>query len=177
MATDKEDKDSVPKDAENTDKYLNKKDRAIINDVVAQADIYPIRGFQKQSVKIVFGYLTGYTGLLEKCSDIPLLVDMLKLCHSLGLDSPIEKILGRIKKSQIVMENLIDVLEACEELKEIGQFSGDSKDLFERCVGYARCNFASWQVINNFVMKNKGKIGLAINLFNELKNGSHAVIR
>ena len=121
---------------------------------------------------------SGYTELLETCTvEMTLLGDMLRLCDDFGMQGPVAKIIERVELCTITMDNLVEAVTEAEKLETIHQFKKLAQDVFQRCVSFARSNFASWQVILGFVLKNKGNVECAIKLCTAIKNDNLAVIR
>ena len=106
-----------------------------------------------------------------------LLGDMLRLCDDFGMQGPVAKIIERVELCTITMDNLVEAVTEAEKLETIHQFKKLAQDVFQRCFSFARSNFASWQVILRFILKNKGNVECAIKLCTAIKNDNLAVIR
>eukprot|EP00088_Acartia_fossae_P035049 TRINITY_DN3605_c0_g1_i7.p1 TRINITY_DN3605_c0_g1~~TRINITY_DN3605_c0_g1_i7.p1 ORF type:complete len:817 (+),score=223.81 TRINITY_DN3605_c0_g1_i7:57-2507(+) len=146
--------------------------------VEAHAEIIPLVGYNQKAVKVIFDFLSGYTEMLEaSTAGLTVLGDMLRLCNDFGMQSPVMNIIQRIEQTNITIDNLVEAVTEAEKLETICQFKMLAQDVFQRCVAFARSNFASWQVVVAFILKNRGRIDCAVKLCRALKNDYGAVIR
>ncbi len=85
---------------------------------------------------------------------------------------------ARFKTCQnISMENLINVMKIVEMIEKMKNFKDISDTLLERCVAYARWNFASWQVIMKLFAAQKENIHLIQRILKQLRDEPEAILR
>jgi hypothetical protein len=155
-------------DVENEKKTVWKKEK--------QVDLIDMSAFNQSSVKILFLYIQGIPDLLESCNSLIDLYGVIQICSEYGIPKPLPDLLSKIKTCDAIsISNLIEALDIVEDIKE--NHDDIAEVLFQRCVTYARFNFASWQVIIKLMVKNREKVHLILQLLKELRDGSEANIR
>lgn len=143
-----------------------------------QIDLIDMSAFNSISVKILFLYIQGIPDLLESCTSLNDLFGVLQICREYGIPKPLPDILSKMKTCDVIsICNLIEALDIVENIKKMKNYVDIAEVLFQRCVRYARFNFASWQVIIKLMVKNREKVHLILQLPKELKDGSEAKIR
>ena len=75
------------------------------------------------------------------------------------------------------MITLISVMELEEIFEKMKNCKDISDTLLERCVAYARWNFASWQVIMKLVATHKENVHLIQRILKQLRDEPEAILR
>jgi len=141
-------------------------------------EVLDLSNFNPNSVDLVFLGLRGYPQIIASCISLSDLYGALKICDEYGISSPLKDISARFKTCEnISMENLISVMEIVEEIEKMKNFKDISDTLLERCVAYARWNFASWQVILKLIAAHKENIHLVQRILKQLRDEPQAILR
>ncbi len=141
-------------------------------------EVLDLSKFNPNSVDLVFLSLRGYPQIIEGCNSLSDLYGALRICDEYGISSPLKDISARFKTCEnISMENLISVMKIIEEIEKMKNFKDISDTLLERCVAYARWNFASWQVILKLVAAQKENIHLIQRILKQLRDEPKALLR
>ncbi len=141
-------------------------------------EVLDLSNFNPNSVDLVFLSLRGYPQIIESCNSLSDLYGALKICDEYGISSPLKDTSARFKSCEnISMENLISIMEIVEEIEKMKNFKDISDTLLERCVAYARWNFASWQVILKLIAAHKDNIHLIQRILKQLRDEPQAILR
>eukprot|EP00088_Acartia_fossae_P007252 TRINITY_DN13387_c0_g1_i8.p1 TRINITY_DN13387_c0_g1~~TRINITY_DN13387_c0_g1_i8.p1 ORF type:complete len:727 (+),score=147.32 TRINITY_DN13387_c0_g1_i8:49-2229(+) len=144
-----------------------------------EVDILELFGFDKEAVKLVFGDLAGFEGIVNICDDFDIYFKMLEICAHFDIHGPIHEIKQKFKTYPTLscVDSFIEAFKMAEKIDAFFPNLGETKDiLFKRCVAYARSNFLSWEVILEFIRKNETNNEFTWKLFQEL-NKQEAIIR
>ena len=145
---------------------------------VQEFEVLDLSNYNPNSVNLVFLSLIGFPQIIEACNSFSDLYGSLKICDEYGISSPIKDISARFKTCQnISMENLISVMKIVETIEKMKNFKEISDTLLERCVAYARWNFASWQVILKLVAAHKENIHLIQRILKQLRDEPEVILR
>lgn len=143
-----------------------------------QIDTIDLSSFLPNSVMILFTYLKGYPELLLSCKSIQDLFGTLQICEEYSISSPVKDVLATMKTCETISaDNLVKAMEIFENIEGMKKYEDIASVLFQRCVSYARSNYASWQVIMKQMIKHKNKVDVLIRIIKELRDGDEATIR
>ena len=127
--------------------------------------------FNGKSVRILFNSIQGHPELIEACNSLTVLFGVLKLSDEYGISSPISQILTRFKTCDtITMPNLLDAMKIAEDIEKMKNYEDISAELIQRCVSFARWNFASWQVILKLIIEKKDQCHLLVRILKKLRD-------
>jgi hypothetical protein len=144
-------KDSASEECNKNEQYdtIEQKDSAIKEwNLNEKIDTIDLNAFNPTSVWILFNYLNGHPDLIVTCNDLKDLYGILKLCDQYSIENPVKDILIRIKTCGIISaDNLVEAMEIVQNIGCMKNYDDIAEILFQRCMTYARINFASWQVI------------------------------
>ena len=143
-----------------------------------EVDILEIFGFDKEAVRLVFGDLAGFEGMVNICDDFGIFFNILEICDHFEILGPILEINKKFKTYPTLscVDSFVEAFNMAEKLDATFPKGHAREVLFNRCVAYARSNFLSWEVMVEFIRKNETKNKFTLKLFEEL-NKQEAIIR
>ena len=135
--------------------------------------------YYKESVRNVFDYMIGKTEALETCKNLKLVANMIYLCQNYGLARPLAICMARLEDCtrSICFCNLLEALYAEKVLYEVEGCKGQSDELFERCLAYARANLGYRQTLANLILQYESGQQFFDRMLEELQFDSKAKIR
>ncbi len=180
---DRKQEESIEKDINGI--QLNSEEKNATDDITNEKllsaqefEVLDLSNYNPNSVNLVFLSLKGFPQIIEACDSLSGLYGSLKICDEYGISSPIKDISARFKTCQnISMENLINVMKIVEMIEKMKNFKDISDTLLERCVAYARWNFASWPLIYKLVVAQKENVHLIQRILKQLRDEPEAILR
>ena len=119
-----------------------------------------IKGFKHDAVKILLDWLRGYKILLDSCSNIEILSDMLLLADFYDIQRPVSAITQKIDSVAIKDDNLIIVMECVAKLEKVDSFKGKANSLETKCAQFFEKQYRSAKAVGSFVNNNFVNINL-----------------